>query len=370
MASPDYFIGLISGTSLDAIDCALVSFDDSQPVLHDTLALPYPTALRQQLIELCQQPAVSLQTLGEADVAVGVHFAKAVQELLGKANLSAQRITAIGSHGQTVFHKPEKPLPFSLQIGDPNTIAINTGITTVADFRGKDLAAGGQGAPLAPLFHRAVFESADRARVIVNLGGIANISIIAPNRHYLGYDTGPANVLMDYWVDKHLQQPADLQGVWATTGQVIDELLDRLLDDPYFSAAEPKSTGREYFNGAWLEQALAQMAGNPEPADVQATLLELTAATVATEIENQLQPDEVFLCGGGAHNTALHKRLQKLLPDCVVASTETLGIDPDWVEAMTFAWLARQRLAAIRLDTQSVTGASRPVVLGGVYLPD
>jgi len=370
MADPGYFIGLISGTSPDAIDCALVSFEGNQPALHSTLALPYPASLRQQLLNLCQQPTVSLQTLGEANVAVGAQFALAVNQLLDRENLTADQIVAIGSHGQTVFHKPEKPLAFSLQIGDPNTIAFNTGITTVADFRGKDLAAGGQGAPLAPLFHRAVFESPQHARVIVNLGGIANISIIAPEREYLGYDTGPANVLLDYWVEKHLQQPVDLQGAWAASGQVIEELLTRLLDDPYFSNPEPKSTGREYFNGTWLEEALAQLADSPDPADVQATLLELTAATVAMEIENQLSPDEVFLCGGGAHNTRLHERLRELLADCEVASTEKLGIDPDWVEAMTFAWLAKQRLAADSQDTRSITGARQPVVLGGIYLPD
>ncbi|MBT8147167.1 MAG: anhydro-N-acetylmuramic acid kinase, partial [Gammaproteobacteria bacterium] len=200
MAAPTYFIGLISGTSLDAIDCALVSFTDNLPVLRSSLALPYPASLRQQLLNLCQQPAVSLEMLGETHIAVGKQFALAVGTLLQQEKLAANQIIAIGSHGQTVYHKPEKPLPFTLQIGDPNTIAYDTGIATVADFRGKDLAAGGQGAPLAPLFHRAVFESSDHARVIVNLGGIANISIIADDREYLGYDTGPANVLMDYWV--------------------------------------------------------------------------------------------------------------------------------------------------------------------------
>jgi len=370
MPEPGYFIGLISGTSLDAIDCALVSFDGNQPTLHGSLARPYPASLRQQLLDLCQLPEVSLKLLGEANVAVGAQFALAVNDVLEQENLTANQIVAVGSHGQTVFHKPEKPLPFSLQIGDPNTIALKTGIATVADFRGKDLAAGGQGAPLAPLFHRAVFESPDHARVIVNLGGIANISIVAPGREYLGYDTGPANVLMDYWVEKHLQQPVDLQGKWAASGQVIEELLTYLLDDPYFTSAEPKSTGREYFNGAWLEEALIQVGGNPEPAHVQATLLELTAATVATEIENQLNPDQVFLCGGGTHNTALQLRLQELLPDCVVTSTEKLGIAPDWVEAMTFAWLAKQRLDANSQDTRSITGAEQTVILGGVYLPD
>jgi anhydro-N-acetylmuramic acid kinase len=370
MAHPTYFIGLISGTSLDAIDCALVSFNDDKPVLQSSLARQYPPELRQQLLELCQQPLASLESLGEIHIAVGEQFAKSVRTLLEQEKLSNEQIVAIGSHGQTVFHKPAKPLAFSLQIGDPNTIALQTGIATVADFRGMDLAAGGQGAPLAPLFHRAVFGSADQARVIVNLGGIANISILAPGQDYLGYDTGPANVLLDYWADKHLGQPVDLQGAWAASGQVEEELLGRLLDDPYFASSEPKSTGREYFNGTWLEQHLAQSRENPAAVDVQATLLELTAATVAMEIENQLSPDQVFLCGGGAHNTALLNRIQELLPDSEVASTAKLGISPDWVEAMTFAWLARQRLEAIPQDTRSITGAERPVILGSVYRPD
>jgi anhydro-N-acetylmuramic acid kinase len=369
MAHPTYFIGLISGTSLDAIDCALVSFDADKPVLHSSLALQYPAELHHNLLELCQHPLTSLESLGELDVAVGEQFARAVRALMEQEKLSAEQIVAIGSHGQTVFHKPAKPLAFSLQIGDPNTIALQTGIATVADFRGMDVAAGGQGAPLAPLFHRAVFGSTEHARVIVNLGGIANISILAPGQDHLGYDTGPANVLLDYWADRHLGQPVDLQGQWAASGQVNEELLGRLLDDPYFASPEPKSTGREYFNGRWLEEQLAQSGESAEAVDVQATLLELTAATIAMEIENQLSPDQVFLCGGGAHNTALLNRVQELLPDSEVASTAKLGISPDWVEAMTFAWLARQRLEEIPQDTRSITGAARPVILGSVYLP-
>ncbi|MCB1672850.1 MAG: anhydro-N-acetylmuramic acid kinase [Gammaproteobacteria bacterium] len=368
MAEPAYYIGLISGTSIDGIDCALVSFDAERPTLHSYLSYPFPAPLRQQLFALCQQPDTSLRALGEAHIAVGQQFAAAVNALLEREQIDSRLVQAIGSHGQTVFHKPARPLPFSLQIGDPSTIAFLTGITTVADFRAKDLAAGGEGAPLAPLFHRAVFASPDQARVIVNLGGIANISVIAEGREFLGYDTGPANVLMDYWIDKNLHQSVDLQGQWASSGQVNDSLLELLLDDPYFAAPEPKSTGREAFNGRWLEQRLAALGQDLAPADVQATLLELTATIVATEIENQLAADQVYVCGGGAHNTALMQRLAQLLPDSEVNSTGQLGIPPDWVEAMTFAWLARQRLAGIAQDTPAITGASRPVILGGVYL--
>ncbi len=370
MAHPGYFIGLISGTSLDAVDCALVNFDADIPTLRGTLALPYPAELRRDLQKLIQHPQTSLESLGETHVAVGEQFAKTVNMLLEEQEIAAEEVVAIGSHGQTVFHKPAKPLAFSLQIGDPNTIAVQTGIATVADFRGKDLAAGGQGAPLAPLFHRAVFGSSKFTRVIVNLGGIANISVLAPGQDYLGYDTGPANSLLDYWAEKHLGKPFDSCGAWASSGRVNEELLDLFLNDPYFSSPEPKSTGREYFNNSWLEQRLSELTEVPEPIDVQATLLELTAASVAMEIENQVDPDQIFLCGGGAHNTALLQRIRELLPGADVATTAKLGIDPDWVEAMTFAWLARQRLEKIAQDTRVITGAQRPVILGSVYRPD
>ncbi|MBL4821578.1 MAG: anhydro-N-acetylmuramic acid kinase [Gammaproteobacteria bacterium] len=369
MPEKTYFIGLISGTSIDGIDCALVSFTNGFPTLEATLTQKYKPDLRDKIFTLCEQNEVSLKLLGETDIAIGLCFADVVRQLLSDQNLDATQIKAIGSHGQTIFHKPQQPLPFSLQIGDPNTIAFATGITTVADFRRKDMAAGGQGAPLAPLFHRFFFNSAAHNRVIVNLGGIANISVLAPEQTYLGYDTGPANVLMDYWVNKHKQLAYDDDGNWAATGAVNADLLELLMDELYFSKPEPKSTGREYFNGDWLEGKLSHFNQTCDAADVQATLLELTATTVVTEIENQLSPDQVFICGGGAYNSTLVNRIDELLPDSQVDSTEYIGLAPDWVEAVTFAWLAQQRLGKNPVDSRSVTGASCEVVLGGVYLP-
>lgn len=369
MADTRLFIGLLSGTSVDGIDCALVSIGPERFELLAADSEPYPAPLRERIIRLGQAPLVSVKELGETDVEVGQAFASAVNRLLARTGVQARQVTAVGSHGQTVHHKPGKPLPFTLQIGDPNTIALRTGIQTVADFRRKDMAAGGQGAPLAPLFHRWVFAAPDLQRVILNLGGISNISVLAPGQEYVGYDTGPANALMDYWIEKQLGKAFDEQGAWASSGRVVPALLDLMLDDPYFSAAQPKSTGREYFGADWLESRLQRLASRPDPRDVQATLLELTAVTVATEIDNQLSADQVLVCGGGAHNDALLGRLRELLPQAEIATTEKLGLHPDWVEAATFAWLASQRIDNCPLDTRSITGAERSVVLGGLYLP-
>lgn len=370
MPDKSYFIGLISGTSIDAVDCALVSFSGELPTLEATYQQHYSAQLRKNIFTLCEQSQVSLTMLGETDIAVGIAFAEGVSALLTQAGIDRSKIIAIGSHGQTVFHHPESELPFTTQIGDPNTIAWRTGITTVADFRRKDMAAGGQGAPLAPLFHDFLFSDSSVSRVVVNLGGIANISVVAEGFNNIGFDTGPANVLMDYWIHKHKNLEVDDQGQWAASGTVSSSLLEQLLDDSYFAQPEPKSTGREYFNGAWLEQRLTKTSETISPEDVQATLLELTATTVATEIENQLSPNEVYLCGGGAHNLALVNRLDELLPESKVLTTDELNLSPDWVEATLFAWLAKQRLQGIAVDSRAITGASDPVVLGGVYLPD
>ena len=370
MPEKPYFIGLISGTSIDAIDCVLVSITDNTPLLEATYTHQYEPSLRDNIFTLCEQEKVSLELLGETEIAIGLTFADAVGQLLIREGLEASQITAIGSHGQTIYHKPQQPLAFTLQIGDPNTIAFKSGITTVADLRRKDMAAGGQGAPLASLFHRFFFSAPDKNRVILNLGGIANISILAKGQAYLGYDTGPASVLMDYWINKHKQVTYDNQGKWAAQGSIDEDLLELLLDEPYFSESEPKSTGREYFKGDWLEARLAKLNHTVNAVDVQATLLELTATTVVTEIENQLEPDQVLICGGGAHNCALIDRIGELLPGCQVDTTESFGLAPDWVEAVTFAWLAHQRIEENPIDTCSVTGANKPVVLGGIYLPN
>ena len=369
MSNSGLYIGLISGTSVDAVDCALLKFDGDQPQLLATLSHPYSEPLRQRIFQLCSDENINLQMLGETDVEIGRTFAAAAQAILQQEEIARDKITAIGSHGQTVFHHPLPPLPFTFQLGDPNTIAELTGIVTVADFRRMDMAAGGQGAPLAPLFHRHCFASADTDRVIVNVGGIANISILAQGKPYCGFDTGPGNVLMDFWINSTKQLIYDEGGNWASSGNINQKLLALLLNEEYFQRPYPKSTGRELFNGRWLKSKLSRLGDPVNVADVQATLLELSALTIAEAIHSILRPPEVYICGGGAHNNHLLERLRELLPDSKVETTEALGLAPDWVEAATFAWLARQRLDGKAIDCRSVTGASRPCVLGGIYSP-
>ncbi|MFM1896770.1 MAG: hypothetical protein RLZZ385_1844 [Pseudomonadota bacterium] len=363
------FIGLISGTSIDAIDCVLLHFEGDKPAVIATRSQPYDPELRRRIFALCEQPQVSLRELGQVDTAIGEAFAAAALALLEQENLSPTSISGIGSHGQTVFHHPYQPHPFTTQLGDPNTIASRSGITTVADFRRMDMAAGGQGAPLAPLFHDYCFRSHTVDRVIVNIGGIGNITLLARDKPFLGFDTGPGNVLMDYWINATRQLIYDEDGAWASSGSIKTQLLELLLDEPYFQLPPPKSTGRELFNGRWLQNKLQLFGGEVNVADVQATLLELSARTLAAAIQSVAAPDEVLVCGGGAYNKTLMGRLAELLPDSRVDTTATLGLSPDWVEAATFAWLARQRLLLRPVATGPVTGASKPCLLGGVYQP-
>ena len=363
----DWFIGLISGTSIAAIDCALLRFDEEQPTLVATLSQPFDESLRQTIFKVCEQPNVSLLALGQLDIAIGKAFASAALTLLARENLNPSVITGIGSHGQTVFHHPHGPHPFTTQLGDPNTIAQQTGITTVADFRRMDMAAGGQGAPLAPLFHANCFRSHQLDRVIANIGGIANITVLARNQPFTGFDTGPGNVLMDYWINITRQLIYDADGAWASSGSIDSRLLDLMLDEPYFQLPPPKSTGRELFNGNWLQKKLKQYGQDVNMADVQATLLELSAQTLSKAIQSVARPDEVLVCGGGAYNKTLMGRLEALMPGCRVDTTAVVGLAPDWVEAATFAWLARERLRERPINTGTVTGANTPCLLGGVY---
>ena len=254
-----------------------------------------------------------------------------------------------------------------MQIGDPNSIAQLTGITTVADFRRRDLVVGGEGAPLAPLLHRNCFGSKSVTRVIVNIGGISNITILQTNGSCIAFDTGPGNVLMDYWIEKHQNKTFDKGGAWAASGKVSSELLQLLMSESYFELPHPKITGRELFNSKWLEKKLGQLATAISAVDVQATLLELTARTIHSEIMKVSAPQEIYICGGGAHNDALMCRLQLLFGNIAVAETRELGVHPDWVEAVAFAWMAKQTLAGTRIDTTSLTGADKPVILGGIY---
>lgn len=371
---PEYYIGLISGTSLDAVDAALVDLESQPPRLLQAISHPLPETLRSELLKLCQPGENEIQRLGQADVWLGETLAEAVLALLSAAQIQSAEITAIGSHGQTVRHLPQGEHGFSLQIGDPNRIAEQTGITTVADFRRRDLAAGGEGAPLAPAFHAAVFAHTKTPRIILNLGGIANISLLDAERAQTvsGFDTGPANGLMDAWIQHHQQQPFDQDGAWAASGKVDEALLKQLLSDAYLQQQPPKSSGREYYNLAWLEKQLEAFPRQLAVEDVQATLCEFSAASVADAISRFVKPAqaalwELYVCGGGAHNNHLMSRLSACLAPMTVKTTSELGIDPDWVEACAFAWLARETLQQRPGNIPAVTGAQRSVVLGGIY---
>ena len=368
------FIGLMSGTSMDAVDVALVRIGDAETG-DDRLAVlgyrqfPIEPALKARVRAL--HGGSQVNELTECDALLGQLFADATLRLLEAENTPMRRVAAIGSHGQTVLHRPDSRSPRSLQIGDPNIIAHRTGITTVADFRRKDLAAGGQGAPLAPAFHAAQFRCRGRERVIVNLGGIANLSWLPADfeRPIIGFDSGPGNGLLDDWNRRHQSTEMDRDGQWAASGRVHARLLERLLADDFFALPPPKSTGRDYFNLAWLERALAGVGAELAPADVQATLLALTVCSIAAAIGRcAAGPNlEVFLCGGGVHNRHLVAQLKQQLPHAAIADTGALGIDPDAVEAVTFAWLARQTLARRAVPVAEITGADGAQVLGGVY---
>lgn len=364
---PDYYIGLMSGTSMDAIDAALVDFATDTPRLVAALDHPLPPTLHTNMSALCQPGPDEIERLGRADVALGEIFAETVTRLLDQAGIAAGAIRAIGSHGQTVRHRPEAN--FTLQIGDPNVIAQRTGITTVADFRRRDLAAGGEGAPLVPAFHAAVLRRAGRTQAVVNIGGMANVTVLpADDSAVTGFDTGPGNVLMDAWAQQHIGCPLDENGAWAASGTVNEKLLSRLLTHEFFRRSPPKSTGRESFHAAWLAQQLHESGDSHSPVDVQATLCELTAASIAEAISTHA-PDceETLICGGGTHNTHLMSRLREHLRPMPVLTTDERGVPADWMEAMAFAWLARETLAHRPGNLPAVTGASRNVILGGVY---
>lgn len=368
-----YYIGIISGTSMDGIDCVAIKLQNQKLELLASHSSKYPEDLRQQLFSICANPNISLLQFGRLNVAVGKVFGKTINTLLSANHLNPKIITAIGSHGQTIFHSPGNPDAFSLQIGDPNTIASLTGITTIADFRQRDISVGGQGAPLAPLFHQYFFYNKDLARCILNIGGMSNITWITrkPDSTPIGFDTGPGNALMDLWISRWKCKPFDAGGEWASSGTVHTALLDRFLKEAYFQKSAPKSTGRELFNQCWLDQCLADF-DSIAPADVQRTLLELTARSV-TDAITQTSPTEsdsgkeLLVCGGGVYNNLLMSRLQQLLPAFEVKSTAACGMPPDWIEASTFAWLASKTINKEKIDTGILTGACQPVVLGGVY---
>lgn len=366
------YIGLISGTSVDAIDVGLFDFSSAQPMTIATLSAAYPEDLRDAVITLCTPGTHEIERMGVLDTLLGEQFANAAMQLLASTGIDAQNIQAIGSHGQTIRHNPPdhttSSTPYTLQIGNPNIIAERTGITTVADFRRRDMAVGGHGAPLVPAFHQAVFRAHNEHRIILNIGGIANITILpADNQPVTGFDTGPGNILMDMWSQQAFRTPCDLNGAHTAQGTTQQNLLQSMLSDPYFARTPPKSTGREYFTLAWLQNHLS--TDKIDPLDLMATLCDLTAKSITQAVHHHApNTQRILVCGGGIHNHSLMHKLKENFAEIAIESTEKYGINPDFVEAAAFAWLARQTLQNLPGNIPAVTGAKREVPLGGIYI--
>ncbi|WP_299080180.1 anhydro-N-acetylmuramic acid kinase [uncultured Paraglaciecola sp.] len=367
---PQLYLGLMSGTSIDGVDAALVDFSGPHPRLLDSQTFAFPPSLTSQLHQLCAPSGNEIEQMGRADREVAKVFAEASLQLLKNNYVRPDQIKAIGSHGQTIRHIPSGQHSFSLQIGDPNTLAALTGIDVVADFRRKDIALGGQGAPLVPAFHKAVFSSPTLSRIVVNIGGIANLTYLpkGTSDDIIGYDTGPGNTLLDAWCKLHTGQDYDEKGQWAAQRSGDPELLQLLSKHPYFSQLAPKSTGREEFNLTWLQQNIDKLPRQLDPQVVQATLVMLTASTIATQVLQFRDVEQVYICGGGARNEFLVEELESELHECDFFTTDDLGVEADAVEAMAFAWLAYAHFNNIQGSIASVTGATKGAVLG-TYCP-
>lgn len=360
-----YYIGIMSGTSLDGIDAVLADFSSSPPFLLQTCYLSYDSELRGRLLDLNHPGNDELHRAAMLGNELARRYAEAVAGLLNKCGVEPRQITAIGCHGQTVRHCPESGRGYTIQLCNPALLVELTGITVVADFRSRDIAAGGQGAPLVPAFHQILFQDSQVHRVIANIGGISNLTSLTPNGEVTGFDCGPGNIMMDAWCLHHTGKSYDENGAWAESGRVIPELLEKLLALQFFSLAPPKSTGRELFNLVWLESTLS---GEEKPADVQATLLQLTVAGIAEAVLTYFaDAAEIYLCGGGARNTALVARLRMALPGRKVELTDSVGVDADWLEAFAFAWLARQVILGVPASLPAVTGARGVRLLGAIY---
>lgn len=357
------FIGLMSGTSMDGVDAALVDLETNNFI--KGIICPYSTETYTYLQQALSEPQ-SMAFYSQLNTRLGVEFANAVITLLATVpQYTAKDIIAIGSHGQTLCHDATAPIPYTVQLGCAHTIAELTGITVIADFRTRDLVVGGQGAPFAPIYHQALLQQLELPLAIVNIGGIANLTYLSLDNQVSGYDIGPGNCLMDAWVFAHLGHHYDQHGRWAAMGIIIDALLKQLLTDPFFHQPWPKSIGKEYFSLQWLTPYLTP---DYQPCDVQATLLQLTAITIVESINAQsLCPTQLLLCGGGVHNRTLLQRLSQLLPGILVQSIAAVGANPDFVEALMFAWLAEKTLNHYPLDLNAITGAKKPAILGAIY---
>lgn len=364
----EHYIGMLSGTSRDGVDAVLVNFSHGTMKILHASCVQYPAAIRQKLDQLLATgKAPGRDEASLLDDNLGRFFARVAQNLVRETGMEMRDIRAIGSHGQNVWHQPWGDNPVSMQLGSPALIAKNTATTTVGNFRSADVLAGGQGAPLAPLLHQEIFSSVHEDRAILNIGGIANLTILPASGGVSGFDCGPGNCLMDAWTVRHLHTGFDDNGRWAAKGEIDPELLERMLGDPYFSRPPPKSTGLEHFNISWLDEMLGD--SETTEVDVQTTLAELTASSVARSLSGSSEPTRLLVCGGGVHNAYLMRRLAAALPDVIVEPTTRYGVDPDWVEGLLFAWLARERIANHTQDTPPITGASRPVLLGDIHEP-
>ena len=360
---PDLFIGIMSGTSLDGADAVLADFSGALPRCIATATAPFDADLRRDLLALSHPGSDSLDLAGRCTRQLVHTYAAAATSVLSMAGVPCESVTAIGSHGQTVRHRPDEG--FTVQLNDPALLAELTAIDVVADFRRRDMAAGGQGAPLVPVFHEAVFGNVAVNRAIVNVGGISNVTVLRPGCRAVGFDCGPGNVLLDAWCSRHRGADFDEDGAWAASGATLAPLLNRLLAEPFFSLPPPKSTGRELFNLAWLG---GHLDGRRQPVDVQATLTELTASAILRAVDSHCGPDaEIYLCGGGARNGFLVSRIRALAKPRPVCLTDDLGIPTQQVEPMAFAWLARRCVRREALDLSGITGARHPCVLGAIY---
>lgn len=357
------YIGVMSGTSLDGIDIALCKIDEKSIQTLQTKEYPFDKQIKEDVLKTISNP-ITLEFLGTLNHKLSLMYTNALKKFLKEFKIKAKEVIAIGLHGQTIWHSPNKPYPFSMQLGDGSFVAKKLQIDVVNDFRSGDIANNGQGAPLTPAFHKSLFD--DKQTAVLNLGGIANITILT--KEYLGFDIGVANILSNYWIQKNQKTPFDKDGVWAKSGKVNEELLRVLLDDPYFKKLPPKSTGREYFNASWLEDKLKSFS-SISAVDIQATLLEFTIIPII-EILKTKEIKRLIVCGGGAQNKYLMEKLSNKLNKIKVIKSNELGIDSNFLEAIAFAWLAFKRINHQAIDLSSITGSSKPTILGAIHGKD
>ena len=364
----EIYIGLMTGTSADSLDCAAVEFSDNELNIIGLKNYDIPSNIKEEISENTRSIELNETLIKDLDLRLGEFFSDRVEEFITSLSLKKEKIEAIGSHGQTIKHEPNSIPPFSLQIGNPQLISNQLGLQTVSNFRDDDIEKGGQGAPLSPVFHKEVFAEENKRRLIINIGGITNVSLLGGGE-LKGFDTGPGNCLLDTWTKKNRKGDYDNKGRWAKSGTVDQDLLNIMMMDNYFSLEPPKSTGPDYFNLTWLQDCLMKLNREVDPSDTQATLVELTASSLSNSLEKlKIVSENIYMCGGGVHNKFLMSRISFLLGEKCY-TTAKLGLDPDFIEAICFAWLAYKRVNNIKFDMSAITGSNEKVYLGKVYLP-